>query len=352
MHKLRIGITIGDVNGIGPEVIIRTLKDKRIADRFIPIIYGSTKVISYYRNIVEEKDFNTSYFDGFKKLYPGKIYVKNCWENKVNISVGKATEDGGKFAQFALQEIVKDAKAGYLDAIVTAPINKHTMAESGFKYPGHTEYFADSFEVKESLMMMVSHGLKVALATNHLPLSQVNSNLTKEKIIKKLVLLDASLRRDFGIEKPNIAILGLNPHAGDNGTLGKEEIDIIKPVVIEAKKNDMFVAGPYPADGFFGSGMFKKFDAVLAMYHDQGLIPFKALSFGSGVNFTAGLPIVRTSPDHGTAYDLVGTGTADVSSFRNAILLAMDICNYNRDHKEMHKNPLKKKPKLAEKSSE
>jgi len=350
MRKLKLGITIGDVNGIGPEVIIRTLNDKRISDRFIPIIYGSSKVISYYRNVVEAKEFNTSYFEGFQKMYPGKIYVKNCWENKVDINIGKPTEDGGKFAQFALLEAVKDAKAGNLDGIITAPINKHAMQLSGFKFPGHTEYFADAFEIKESLMMMVSDSLKVALVTNHLPVKDIPTHLTKEKIKTKLKLLIKTLQVDFGIDKPNIAILGLNPHAGDNGTIGNEEIDIIRPVIVEAKHNNIVVSGPYPADGFFGSGQFKKFDAILAMYHDQGLIPFKTLSFGNGVNFTAGLPIVRTSPDHGTAYDLVGTGTADISSFRNAIFLALDVARNNRDYAEMNKDPLRKKPKLTEHS--
>ncbi len=352
MNKLRIGITMGDINGIGPEIIIRTLNDKRFKANYTPIIYGSSKIVSYYRNIVGANDFHPSYFDNINNLHTGKVYLKNCWEDKAAINVGQATEEGGKYAALALEAAVKDAQMGNLDAIVTAPINKSAMHMSGFKYPGHTEYLSEAFNVRESVMMMVSSAMRIALATNHLPIKDVPSELVKDKIIKKLIILDQSLRKDFGIQKPNIAVFGLNPHAGDNGSIGKEDLELIKPVIIEAKKNGMLVSGPYSADGFFGSGQFNKFDGILAMYHDQGLIPFKALSFGDGVNFTAGLPIVRTSPDHGTAYDLVGTGKAEISSFRNALNLAYDICRSRKEYAEINANPLKKKPKLTEQGSE
>ncbi|MCL4137414.1 UNVERIFIED_CONTAM: hypothetical protein GTU68_053652 [Idotea baltica] len=236
-----------------------------------------------------------------------------------------------------MQHAVEDAQNGLIDAIVTAPINKEAMKKSGFEFPGHTEYLAKAFNAQETVMMMIANGLRIALVTNHIPVSQINEKLTKEKISSKIILLDQSLRKDFGIEKPRIAVLGLNPHAGDNGTIGNEDVELIKPIIVEAKKTGMFVAGPYPADGFFGSSEFKKFDAVLAMYHDQGLIPFKALTFGGGVNFTAGLPIVRTSPDHGTAYDIAGKNTVDVASFRTALFHAVDIATMRQELKDMHR---------------
>ncbi len=353
MKKPKIGITIGDINGIGPELIIRTLKDKRLTANFIPIIYGSSKIISYYRNIVGAKNFHPNYFDNFNRLGGDHVFIKNCWDEKANIDVGKATEEGGKYAALALEAAAQDAAEGNLDAIITAPINKHAMKLSGFKYPGHTEFFTDKFKIKESVMMMISDSLRIALATNHLPVKDITSKLTKEKIISKLIILDQSLKKDFGIEKPNIAILGLNPHAGDNGTIGNEESELIRPIIVEAKKNGMIVSGPYPADGFFGSSKFKKYDAILAMYHDQGLVPFKALTFGTGVNFTAGLPIVRTSPDHGTAYDLVGKNEADLSSFRTAIYQAVDISRMRSEIKQMKRSGGEnKKPKLAEEGIE
>ena len=335
MSKLRIGITIGDINGVGPELIIRTLKDKKVASRFTPIIYGSSKVISYYRNIIGAQDFHPAYYDSKGKVKDGNIYIKNCWDSNANITIGEVTEEGGTLAALALKHAVEDAQNGLIDAIVTAPINKEAMKKSGFEYPGHTEYLANAFNAQETVMMMVADGLRVALVTNHIPVSQINEKLTREKISAKLIMLDQSLRKDFGLEKPKIAVLGLNPHAGDNGTIGTEDIDLIKPIIVEAKKSGMFVAGPYAADGFFGSSEFKKFDGVLAMYHDQGLIPFKALTFGNGVNFTAGLPIVRTSPDHGTAYDIAGKNIVDISSFRSALFQALDIAKMRQDLKDM-----------------
>ncbi len=356
MSKLRIGITIGDINGIGPELIIRTLKNKKVSSKFIPIIYGSSKVISYYRNIIGAQDFHPAYYDSKGHVKEGNIYIKNCWDDKANITVGEVTEEGGRLAGIAMKYAVEDAQNGLLDAIVTAPINKEAMKKSGFEFPGHTEYFANKFNTKETVMMMVADGLRVALVTNHIPVSLITKKLTREKLISKMVVLDQSLTKDFGIEKPKIAVLGLNPHAGDNGTIGKEDIELIKPVIVEAKKNGMHVSGPYPPDGFFGSSQFKKFDAVLAMYHDQGLIPFKALTFGNGVNFTAGLPIVRTSPDHGTAYDIAGKNIVDISSFRRAIFEAVDIARMRKDNKEMKREVKtggkEKKPKQIEENIE
>jgi len=278
------------------------------------------------------------------------VYIKNCWEDKANIEAGTATAEGGKFAALAMKQAVADAKEGLIDAIVTAPINKIAMGKSDFGFPGHTEFLQDAFNVKESLMMMVSDSLRVALVTNHTPLKDVVGQITKEKLTSKIKVLEDSLKKDFGIEKPTIAILGLNPHAGDEGNIGQEEQDIIRPVIVEAKKNGQFVSGPFPADGFFGTSQFQKFDAILAMYHDQGLVPFKALTFGSGVNFTAGLPIVRTSPDHGTAYDIVGKNMAELSSFRTAIFSAIDIARTRKWGKDAERR--KEKPKLVEKGHE
>ena len=351
MRKLRIGITMGDINGVGPELIIKTLKDKKISSKFIPIIYGSSKVISYYRNIIGTQDFHPAFYDSKGHVKEGNVYIKNCWEEKSNIMVGEATEEGGKLAALAMKHAVEDAQHGLLDAIVTAPINKEAMKKSGFNFPGHTEYLAERFNAKETVMMMVADGLRVALVTNHIPVSKIVESITREKIISKLVILDQSLRKDFGIEKPKIAVLGLNPHAGDNGTIGTEDNDLIKPVIVEAKKNGMFVSGPFPPDGFFGSSQFKKFDAVLAMYHDQGLIPFKALTFGNGVNFTAGLPIVRTSPDHGTAYDIAGQNVVEISSFRSAIFKALDIATMRQEIKEMTREKKEKKEKKEKSQS-
>ncbi len=351
MRKLRIGITMGDINGVGPELIIKTLKDKKISSKFIPIIYGSSKVISYYRNIIGTQDFHPSFYDSKGHVKEGNVYIKNCWEEKSNIMVGEATEEGGKLAALAMKHAVEDAQHGLLDAIVTAPINKEAMKKSGFNFPGHTEYLAERFNAKETVMMMVADGLRVALVTNHIPVSKIVETITREKIISKLVILDQSLTKDFGIEKPKIAVLGLNPHAGDNGTIGTEDNDLIKPVIVEAKKNGMFVSGPFPPDGFFGSSQFKKFDAVLAMYHDQGLIPFKALTFGNGVNFTAGLPIVRTSPDHGTAYDIAGQNVVEISSFRSAIFKALDIATMRQEIKEMTREKKEKKEKKEKSQS-
>ncbi len=321
---MKIGITIGDINGVGIEVILKALSNDKMLEMFTPVIYGSAKAVSYYKNIVNSDIHFVSNKDP-QRASRNKINVVNCWDDTVNISVGQATKESGKFAHIALDRAVQDLKDHKIDALVTAPINKNAMDPDRFPYAGHTEYLTKSFDVSHSLMFMVSEDLRIGVATNHIPVKEISEQFTKELLKKKINIMELSLKRDFGIEKPTIAILGMNPHASDGGKLGNEEGEIIRPVIIEMKKGGRLVMGPFPADGFFGSGQYKKFDGILACYHDQGLIPFKTLSFGSGVNYTAGLPIVRTSPDHGTAYDIAGKNEADESSIRNAMYLAIDI---------------------------
>lgn len=343
MDKIRIGISIGDINGIGLEVIIKGLYHKNILNLCTPVIYGSSKVLSYHKNIVGLEDFHFSSTKSADRLKKDAINIVNCWQDDVNITLGKLSDSSGKYAKISLEQAVIDLKNGYIDALVTAPINKKAMQSANFPFPGHTEFLTNAFEIKDSLMFMVNDDLRVGLVTNHLPLREVPAAVTKEAISKKLQLIHKSLKMDFGIDKPKIALLGLNPHASDNGLLGEEEENIIRPIVIEAKKKGLLVMGPYPADGFFGSGQYRKFDGILAMYHDQGLVPFKALSFGQGVNFTAGLPIIRTSPDHGTAYEIAGQNKADASSFRQAVFLAIELTKNRQRYKEMHANPIKKR---------
>jgi 4-hydroxythreonine-4-phosphate dehydrogenase len=341
MHKPKIGISIGDINGIGPEVIIKTLADDRIMNQCTPVIYGSSKVMSYHKNIVNP-DFHFHACREVDQTAAGKVNVFNCWQETVNIELGQANTDSGQYAAIALERAVTDLKEKKIDALVTAPINKHAMQlGGGFPFPGHTEYITDQLGAKESLMFMVSDDLRIGLATNHVPVSEIVHLLSKELILEKLRLMHHTLKMDFGIERPAIAVLGLNPHAGDNGLLGDTEEKIIRPAVVESKKSGMLVVGPFSADGFFGAGQYKKFDGILAMYHDQGLIPFKVLAFGNGVNYTAGLSGIRTSPDHGTAYDLAGKNEADPASFREALFQAIDISRQRSSYLEMHENPLK-----------
>jgi len=341
MRKIKVGITIGDFNGIGMEVIIKTLANTKITEMCTPIIYGSSKVLSYHKNIVGINDFQFQTQSSAERVYDGKVNVVNCWEDTVNITLGRESEESGRFAFASIQAATADLKRGLIDAVVTAPINKKAMQMANFPFPGHTEYFTQELGSKESLMLMVNDNLRIGLVTNHLPLRDVAEHVTKEKIVQKLRIFHKTLTVDFGIERPTIALLGLNPHAGDNGAIGEEEDKFIRPVIIEAKKKGtMLVMGPYSADGFFGSGAYRKFDGILAMYHDQGLIPFKALSFGNGVNFTAGLKGVRTSPDHGTAYEIAGQNEADPSSFRQALFTAIDIARNRKNYAEDHANPL------------
>lgn len=347
MEKIRLGITMGDFNGVGLEVIIKTLVNSKILEFCTPIVYGSSKIFSYHKNIVKA-DLQVQNINSAQRPFTGRVNVVNCWQDSVNISLGKATEEGGKYAYIALDRATSDLENGLIDALVTAPINKAAMQMANFPHPGHTEYLTQKFGASESLMLMLHEDLRVGLVTNHIPVSQVASKITKEKFVRKMKIFNKALKRDFGFERPTMAVLGLNPHAGDDGLIGKEENEIIRPAIIEAKKNGVLAMGPYSADGFFGSGDYKKFDGVLAMYHDQGLIPFKTLSFGQGVNYTAGLKYVRTSPDHGTAYNIAGKNEADPTSFRKAIYEAIDIFRNRKIHKETHENPISKKPKPSE----
>lgn len=348
MATIRAGITIGDINGIGLEVIIKTLSHPLVTQVCTPVIYGSSKVVSYHKNIVNPQDFSFHTTASADKIYNHKINVVNVSEETINIEIGKETEEGGKIAYIALDRAVRDLKAGLIDVLITAPISKNAMQMAGFQYPGHTEYLSHEFGVKSGLMMMVADNRRVALVSTHVPLKDVSASITKEIIRSKLDTLIQSLQIDFGIGRPVIAVLGLNPHAGENGHLGKEEEEIIRPAIIEAKKSGDIIMGPYPADGFFGSMSFNKFDAVLAMYHDQGLIPFKLLNFQNGVNFTAGMPFVRTSPDHGTAFDLAGKNEADPTSFRAALFAAVDIFKARERHKKDMAHAVQKTPKPSE----
>lgn len=340
MNKIKLGITIGDINGIGPEVIIKALSDNTLLKHFTPIIYGSTKVLTYHKNTIKDSSFNYMAISNLDNIAHGKVNVINCWENETDIQFGKASKEGGQYAIKALERAADDLKEGKIDGLVTAPINKHSMHLADFPYPGHTEYLSKKLGQGKSLMMMVSPNLKVALVTNHLALGEVTDKINKDIIRKKINLLHKTLIQDYGIEKPVIAVLGLNPHAGDDGVIGSEEDDFIRPMINEAKRDGKIIMGPYAADGFFGSSQFKKADAILAMYHDQGLIPFKALSFRSGVNYTAGLDYVRTSPDHGTGYDIVGKDKADASSMRAAIYLALDTIRNRQQYISDHSNKM------------
>lgn len=339
-EKLKIGISIGDVNGIGLEIIIKTLADTRIFDYCTPIVYGHTKVASFHRRSVQVHDLNFNVIDSPLNAHHKKANIINCWEEDVKIDLGVSNEIGGKYALISLQRATDDLLAGHLDALVTAPINKDNIQSEEFKFPGHTEYLQERDGAGDVLMFLVSETLKVGVVTGHIPVSQIAPSLSAEKILTKLKLMNASLKKDFWIRKPKIAVLGLNPHAGDNGLIGNEEKDIIIPAIEEARANDILAFGPYPADGFFANGAYMKFDAVLAMYHDQGLIPFKQISFESGVNYTAGLSFVRTSPDHGTAYDIAGKNKASEVSFREALFEAIHIVKHRRETSQLNENPL------------
>ena len=329
--KPLIGISIGDMNGIGPEVAIKALANNKILNQLTPVIYASSKVISYYRKQLDLQNFNFNQINSLDQVQHGKVNVLNCWREEVQIQPGEVNDNGGKYALISLEKAAKDTATGHLDALVTAPINKQNIQSDTFNFPGHTEYLTDLVDKQQSLMFLVSGNLRVGVVTGHVSLKEVADAVSKESISIKLDLMLKSLKNDFGIIKPKIAVMGLNPHAGEEGLLGKEESEIIKPLIDEYKTKGHLIFGPFPSDGFFGTGDQKKYDGVLAMYHDQGLIPFKSLAFDSGVNFTAGLPIVRTSPDHGTAYPIAGKNEASENSMRQAIFLAMDIANYRRE---------------------
>jgi 4-hydroxythreonine-4-phosphate dehydrogenase len=346
--KIKIGISIGDVNGIGLEVIIKSLAELQILDYCTPIVYGHTKVASYHRKALGMGDFAFNVISSADAANPKKVNMINCWEEDVKIDLGVSNEIGGKYALISLEKATDDLVSGAIDALVTAPINKHNIQSETFKFPGHTEYLQERSGSSDVLMFLLSEDIRVGVVTGHIPLTSVAQSITKEKIVKKLMMMNESLKKDFWIEKPKIAVLGLNPHAGDNGLLGSEEEQIIMPAIQEAFDKGVICFGPYPADGFFGKGSFRQFDAVLAMYHDQGLIPFKTLAFSTGVNYTAGLKFVRTSPDHGTGYDIAGKNEADPSSFIEAIFSAVHIVERRREQEELLKNQLRSGGKLVE----
>ena len=343
-EKIKIGISVGDINGIGMEVIIKTFMDNRMMDICTPVVYGSAHLASAHRKILGINDFSFHKIKTVKEINHKKANLLECWNDEIELSIGQSTEEGGRFALLSLERASKDLLDGNIDALVTAPINKENIQSDEFDFPGHTEYLTEKFE-GESLMLMVSNNIKVGVATNHIPLSKVANTLSADNIFSKLKILNKSLIHDFCITSPRIAVLGLNPHAGDSGLIGKEEENIIIPAINNAKSVGVNAFGPYPADGFFGSANYKKFDAVLAMYHDQGLIPFKSLSFGDGTNFTAGLNVIRTSPDHGVAYDIAGQNKGEENSFRQAIYNACDIHKNRKLSEEINENPLKAKAK-------
>ena len=323
--KPKIGITVGDFNGIGPEVIIKTLADPRVLNYCTPLIYGSASVLHTYRKLLNIEPFNFQLIKTADACIAKKVNLISCWEEDYQITPGKPTPESGKGALLALQSVAKDLKQGLIDGAVTAPIDKDNIQSDEFKFPGHTEFFTTYFEAPGSLMFLVGNSLRVATVTGHLPLKEVPALLSLPLLIQKLTILLHSLRQDFDIAKPRVAVLGLNPHAGENGLLGSEEKEVILPAIEQLKTKGHLVFGPLPADGFFGNSQYKKVDATLAMYHDQGLIPFKTLAFETGVNFTAGLSVVRTSPDHGTAFSIAGKNVASEASFREALFLACDI---------------------------
>ncbi len=325
MEKIKIGITQGDINGISYEVILKTLEDNRILEFCTPIIYGSPKVAAYHRKVLDLNQ-NLNLVNSAADASDKHVNIINCNSDEVKVELSQCTQTAGEAAFQAIEKATADLKNGDIDAIVTAPINKKNIQSAQFTFPGHTEYFEQTFGKKgDALMLLVSDRLRVAVATGHVPVAKVSQSLSKELILNKIKILNKTLKQDFKINRPRIAVLGLNPHSGDQGVIGTEEQDFIKPAITEALENEIICVGPLPSDGFFGSDEFTKYDAILAMYHDQGLIPFKLLSMDSGVNFTAGLSIVRTSPDHGTAYDIAGKNVASENSFRQALYTAINI---------------------------
>ncbi len=341
--RLKIAVTQGDINGISYEVILKTLAEPRVYEQHAVVIYGSPKVAAYYKKNLE-LDFPITQVQSAENAEYGRVSIVNCNDEEVKVEAGHSTAMAGQASFQALEAAVRDLKAGLVDVLVTGPINKANIQSEHFHFPGHTEYLEQSFAEngQQALMLMVGESLRVAVATGHMPVDKVASSLSKDLIVRKVKALDQSLRRDFAIDCPRIAVLALNPHAGDNGLLGSQEADILIPAIEELQKENYCCFGPLSADGFFGSGQFSLYDGVLAMYHDQGLIPFKALSAGRGVNFTAGLPIVRTSPAHGTAYELAGQNQADEISFREALLMACDIYFNRKEYAEIHSNPLRR----------
>jgi len=340
-NKIIVGISVGDINGIGIEIILKTFEDKRMLDFCTPVLFASNKLTSYHKKALR---LNTSIhgITSLDKLVHGKVNLLNSWKEEVKIDLGKTTEEGGKFALKSLQAAVGALKKNQIDLIITAPINKENIQSEEFKFPGHTEYLEENFDGK-SLMILMTDELRIGLITGHIPVSKVSEAITPELIKSKVEIMYNSLKQDFNISKPKIAVLGLNPHCGDNGIIGTEDDEIIRPTITEIKETGKLVFGPYAADGFFGSKTYEQFDGVLAMYHDQGLAPFKALSFGNGVNFTAGLSKIRTSPDHGTGFDIAGKNNANPTSFKEALFTSLQIFKNRKEYQELTKNALKAK---------
>ncbi|MGB0403085.1 MAG: 4-hydroxythreonine-4-phosphate dehydrogenase PdxA [Salibacteraceae bacterium] len=348
VNKIRVGISIGDYNGVGLEVVIKTFLDPRMLEICTPIVYGSAELAKQYRKALNIQDFSFNLIPDADKANHKKANLVEVWKGTEEIQFGESTPDAGKRSFESLDAATKDLASNKIDVLVTAPINKNNIQSDEFDFPGHTEYLADYANVESPLMILTHDSLRVGTATGHIPIKDVAENLYHDELVTKLEVFEKSLRQDFGVTKPKIAVLGLNPHNGDNGTIGDEEREIIIPAIEDAKNKGLLVFGPYAADGFFGSPTYKKFDGILSMYHDQGLTPFKTISFDKGINFTAGLPIVRTSPDHGTGYDIAGKGEASERSFRNAIYSAIDIYNNRLEYKELSKDPLKiKKGKIV-----
>ena len=339
---IRVAITQGDTNGVGYEVILKTFADPAMFELCTPIIYGSPKIAAYHRKALNLETY-FSIINSAEEARNGRLNILACFDEEVKVELGQPSEEAGLAAFKALDRAMTDYRAGLFDVLVTAPINKATIQSPGFHFPGHTEYIETSVgDGNKALMILMNESLRVALVTTHLPIKEVSKAITKEAIIEKATIFHKTLRRDFRISTPRIAVLSLNPHAGDNGLLGSEEQEVIKPAIDELENAGIQAFGPYPADGFFGSNAYDHFDGVLAMYHDQGLAPFKTIALESGVNFTAGLPIIRTSPDHGTAYDIAGQGKADENSFRQAVYTAIDVFRNRKNYDEPLENPLPK----------
>ncbi|MFH1322011.1 MAG: 4-hydroxythreonine-4-phosphate dehydrogenase PdxA [Bacteroidota bacterium] len=340
-NKIKAGITIGDINGIGMEVIIKTFVDNRMFEFCTPIIYGSSKIASYHRKAVEMPNISFNKINNAETANPERVNIINCWEEEVKIELGTSSGIAGKYALKSLETAVEGLSNNSIDVLITAPVNKYNIQSKDFDFPGHTEYLAEKFNEPNVIMIMVKESLRVGVVTGHVPLKEVASGLSIDNVFQKIKILNKSLIEDFGIRRSKIAVLGLNPHAGDNGLIGHEEEEVIIPAINKAKEDNILASGPFSADGLFGSSNYTKFDAILAMYHDQGLVPFKILSNGHGVNFTAGLPVVRTSPEHGTAYEIAGKNIASETSFREAVFLACSIHRTREGYKELTANSLK-----------
>ncbi len=347
-ERLRVGISIGDIAGIGPEVIIKTFLDERMFKLMVPVVFGNSRVFSFYKKQLNIEKFQYNSVRNFQQLSHNSLNILPVWEEEVVIEPGKPDATTGKLALQSLKAACDALKNGDIDVLVTAPINKKHIHSDEFPFSGHTSYLLHELGGEEVLMFMVSDNIRVGLVTEHLPIKEVSSAISKEQILSKLKLMQQSLIRDFGIDKPKIAVLGLNPHAGDEGLIGQEEQEVILPAIRQAMQEGILCFGPYPADGFFGKGHHEGFDAVLAMFHDQGLIPFKSLSIDTGTNFTAGLKYVRTSPDHGTAEDIAGKDLADAESFRVAVFKAIDIFHARLEYDDRNANPVEKRAKLKD----